>query len=588
MENQSLDLSRLWDVLRRWWWLLLACMIVAAVSSFLGTTQMPRIYQATSTVIVGQTLEQTSPTSQDIYISQQLAETYREMIKRNPILSAAAQTLGLSYMPSAENVSARTVEGTQLLEISVRDTDPERARLLADEIAQQLILQSPGSDPAQDERRAFISQQLEELEVRIEETRSEIEDIQLRLEQANSARLIQEYQTNIQAQQAKLSGYQNTYASLLESVVGGTNKITMFEPARAPAAPISPNVPQTVMTAALIGLALAFAGAFLIEFLDDTVRNADEVTRLTGLPLMASIARMEGDAPQSERLITVQDPLSPISEAYRVLRTGVRFATVDKRLCSLMVTSSGPSEGKSVTVANLAVVFAESGQRVLLVDSDLRRPVQHRVFGVSNFRGLSDAILGGVSSLNDSIQATDIPNLWVMTAGDVPPNPSELLASDRMGAVIEALKERYDLVLFDSPPALVVADSSILGSRVDGVLLVTDVGQTHRKAAEHVANELRRARANLLGVVLNRVSGGGAGYGYGYGYGYYYRYEYRQDEDGNPVRAPGRGNHKRRSGSGSHRASTTSRPRFTPRLEDLDIEGAAAPSGEGGASARVP
>jgi non-specific protein-tyrosine kinase len=537
MENQSFDLTRLWDVLRRWWWLLLACMLVAAVSSFLGTTQMPRIYQASSTVIVGQTLEQVNPTGTDFYISQQLAETYREMIKRRPILTGAAQSLGLGYVPDPGSVSASTVEGTQLLEIYVRDTDPERARLLADAVAQQLILQSPSADPGTGDRRAFISAQLADLETKIAETRADIDDTQAKLEQANSARVIQEYQSTIQALGTKLAGYQNTYASLLPSVEGGTNKITMFEAATTPTAPISPNVPETVATAAAIGLALALAGAFLIEYLDDTVRTGEEVSRLTGLPLMASIARMDGDGAQSERLITVQDPLSPISEAYRVLRTGVRFASVDKPLRTLMVTSSGPSEGKSVTIANLAVAFAESGQRVLLVDSDLRRPVQHRVFRVSNFRGLSDAILGGAGALAKCIQATDIKNLSLMTAGDIPPNPSELLASDRMGALIEALKQQYDLVLFDSPPALVVADGTILGSRVDGVILVTDVGQTHRKAAEHVANELRRARANLLGVVLNRVGGSGAGYGYGYGYGNYYRYDSLQGAEGETRKA---------------------------------------------------
>lgn len=531
MENQSLDLARLWAVLRRWWWLLVACMVVAAVSSYLGTTQMPRIYEATSTVLVGQALEQVSPTSQDFYISQQLAETYREMIKRKPILTAAAQTLGLSYVPLAEDVSASTVEGTQLLEISVRDTDPERARLLADEIANQLILQSPSADPDQDERRAFIRSQLADLEAKIAETRADIDETQAKLEQANSARVIQEYQSNIQALQTKLAGYQNTYASLLPSVEGGTNKITMFEAATTPTSPISPNVLETVATAAAIGLALALAGVFLIEYLDDTVRTGEEVSRLTNLPMMATIARMEGDGPQAERLITVQDPLSPISEAYRVLRTSVRFAAVDRPLQTLMVTSPGPSEGKSVTVANLAVAFAESGQRVLLVDSDLRRPVQHRVFRVSNFRGLSDAILSGTSVLAKCIQPTDIANLSIMTAGDSPPNPSELLASDRMGVLVEALKQQFDLVLFDSPPSLVVADGAILGSRVDGVILVTDVGQTHRKAAQQVVDELRRARANLLGVVINRVDTSGAGYGYGYGYGYYYRYDYRQDPE---------------------------------------------------------
>jgi succinoglycan biosynthesis transport protein ExoP len=575
MEHQSLDLSRLWAVLLRWWWLLLACMVVAAVSSFLGTTQMPRIYQASSTVIVGQALEQVNPSGTDFYISQQLAETYREMIKRTPILAGAAQSLGLSFVPDAGSVSASTVEGTQLLEIYVRDTDPERARLLADAVAEQLILQSPSADPRTGDRRAFISAQLADLEVKIAEARADIEDTQARLEQANSARVIQEYQSTLQALGTKLAGYQNTYASLLPSVEGGSNKITMFEAATTPSVPISPNVPQTVATAAAIGLALALAGAFLIEYLDDTVRSADEVTRLTGLPLIASIARMQGEGNQQERLITVQDPLSPVSEAYRVLRTGVRFASVDKPLHTLMVTSAGPGEGKSVTVANLAVVFAEAGQKVLLVDSDLRRPVQHRVFQVSNFRGLSDAILDGNRALEKDIQKTDVPNLSVMTAGDIPPNPSELLASDRMGELIEVLKTRFDLVIFDSPPSLVVADGTILGSRVDGVLMVADMGQTHRKGAEHVVAELRRARANLLGVVLNRAGGTTAGYGYGYGYGQYYRYDYRHGETNPESRKPKRRAH--------HLTRSTRRP---VELERQPVPGVAEHVGAPSASVR--
>ncbi len=530
MENQQqqLDLSQYWATLRRWWWLLLACTLVAALSAFLGTIRMPRIYEATSTVIVGQALEQVNPSNQDFYVSQQLAETYREMVKRRPILEAAARSLGLSYVPSPEDVTARTVPATQLLEISVRDTDPERARLLADEIANQLILQSPTADPAQDERRAFIREQLADLELKIQQTTEEIQAEQARLEQSNSARAIQQYQANIQALEAKRVGYQNTYASLLPSIQGGTNRIAMFEHATLPARPISPKVGETVASAAAIGLALALVGVFLIEYLDDTVRSPEELTRLSQLPVIAAIARIP-EKDYAEQIITVRDPFSPISEAFRVLRTGIRFASVDKPLRTLMVASAGPSAGKSLTTANLAVVFAEAGQRVLLVDSDLRRPVQHRIFGLSNLHGLSDAILGDNPGLEECIQPTEVENLHVLTSGDIPPNPSELVGSDRMTELIEELKDRYDLILFDSPPCLVVADGLILGARVDGVLLVADAGQTQRRAFQKVAEDLRRARANLLGVVLNRVGEGGGDYSYGY---YYYSYRYQQDSDG--------------------------------------------------------
>ncbi|MFH1084392.1 MAG: polysaccharide biosynthesis tyrosine autokinase, partial [Chloroflexota bacterium] len=316
------------------------------------------------------------------------------------------------------------------------------------------------------------------------------------------------------------------YASLLVTVQGGSNYITVIEPAGLPTKPISPNVPQMVLLAAAIGLALAVGGAFLIEYMDDTVRTPEEATRATGLPLMAEIGRLRGEE-YAEKLVTLNDPLSPISEAYRGLRTSIRFASVDRPLRTLMIASPGPAEGKSITLANLAIVFAQAGVRVLVVDTDLRRPVQHRIFNVPNTRGISELFLSTDGHLADYIQPTSVENLSLLNAGQPPPNPSELLASERLGEIILELLREADLVLLDSPPSMVVADALILGSRVDGVLMVNDLGTTHRKIAAKAAEELKRAQANLLGVVLNRVPPAHAGYYY-YHYGYYYR----RDEDG--------------------------------------------------------
>jgi capsular exopolysaccharide synthesis family protein len=223
-------------------------------------------------------------------------------------------------------------------------------------------------------------------------------------------------------------------------------------------------------------------------------------------------------------------------------------------------------------------VFAETGQRVLLVDSDLRRPVQHRMFRVSNARGLSDVILDSSSAALRHIQRTDIENLHILTAGDIPPNPSELLASDRMGSLIEELKGRYDLVLFDSPPSLVVADGAILGSRVDGVLLIADTGQTHRKAVERVASELRRARATLLGVVLNRAQS--LSTGYGYGYGYYYRYDYRQNSEETEAQRPTRQSRKLRRHKSRGRTWSVGVPGLIDGHSDGVTMAAAEPASE--------
>lgn len=522
-----MELKQYFGVIKKWWWLAVACVLIASVSSYMGTRQMPRIYSATTTLMVGQALQQANPSSQDMWLSQQLAQTYTTMVKRRPILEGAAQALGLTYIPSAGNVSARVVPGSQLLEISVLDTDPARARILADEIAAQLIKQTPTDSPEVQERRAFVQQQLQDLEDKIQTTKSGIEDEQKSLDAANSARAIQQYQSNITALQQKLSSYQATYASLLTTVQGGTNYVTVIETASTPTYPISPNVSQTVMLAAAIGLALALGGAFLIEYLDDTIKTPEEAAQLTGLPSLGAIARIEGKS-DDDRLIAVHHPLSPIVEAYRVLRTNIQFSAIDKPIKTLMITSPAPSEGKSVTLANLAVVMAQSGLKVIAVDTDLRRPVQHHIFNIANDYGLSDSILHANPGVMEHLQPTQVENLWLLPSGALPPNPAELLGSKRMGEIIEELKANADLVLFDTPPTLLVTDAAVLAGRVDGVLLVNDAGTTRRAMSKRAAEELRRVHAPLLGLVMNRLSTRRGSYYYYQ----YYHYKYYRHEDG--------------------------------------------------------
>ncbi len=509
-----MELEQYFAVIKKWLWLIVASVLISTVSSYFGTLQMPRIYQATTTVMVGQVLEQSNPNAQDLYLSQQLAQTYADMVRRRPILEGVAEALGLDYVPSAENVSARQVPGTQLLEIVVRDTHPERARAIADIIAYQLILQSPTGASEEQRRRAFVQTQLEDLEYRIQETQAEIDEEQARLESANSARAIQQHQANISALQQKFSNYQSTYASLLSAVQGGVNYISVIEPAITPTVPISPRVGVTVMLASAIGLILAVGGAFLIEYLDDTIKTPDDVTRAADLPTLAGIARIEGKT-YPEKLIAVRHPLSPIVETYRLLRINLQFSSVDKPAHSLIVTSPASREGKSVTLANLAVVMAQSGLGVVAVDADLRRPSLHKIFSLPNHQGLSDAILQqSTSPVSEHLQTTEVKNLWVLTSGPLPPNPAELLGSERMGAIIEELKGQVDVVLLDTPPSLVVADALILSTRADGVLLVNDVGRTRRGEARQVTEKFRRVQANPLGVVLNRLPGRRDGYYY--------------------------------------------------------------------------
>lgn len=205
-----------------------------------------------------------------------------------------------------------------------------------------------------------------------------------------------------------------------------------------------------------------------------------------------------------ERLITFTNPRSPIAEAYRQLRTNIQFSSLDKPLKSLLVTSTSPEEGKSTTLANLAITIAQTGSKVILADCDLRRPSIHSIFGLSNSTGLTSLVLDS-SSRRVPLQESGIDNLSVLPSGPLPPNPSELLGSKRMGEVIDLLEAEADLVLFDSPPVIAVTDAAILATRVDGVLLVVNAGKTKRELAKKAKALLEKVNANLLGVVLNNV-----------------------------------------------------------------------------------
>jgi capsular exopolysaccharide synthesis family protein len=204
-------------------------------------------------------------------------------------------------------------------------------------------------------------------------------------------------------------------------------------------------------------------------------------------------------------LITIVNPRSPVSEAYRTLRTNIRFSAVDREVKVVMVTSPGPGEGKSTTVSNLAVTYAQADQRVLLIDGDLRKPVQHRIFHVSNRFGLTDLLASGADPLH-AIRPTAIPNLHVITSGPTPPNPSELLGSRRMASVIEELRGQYDMILLDTPPVLALTDAQIISSLSDGALLVIDSGKVKHNIALRAKANLDQVNARILGVVLNNVT----------------------------------------------------------------------------------
>lgn len=226
--------------------------------------------------------------------------------------------------------------------------------------------------------------------------------------------------------------------------------------------------------------------------------------------------RKAKQASSSRNLITKIDPKSPVSEQYRTIRTNLQFASIDRELRTIMVTSSNPAEGKSTTIANLAVVLAQQGNRVLLIDADMRKPSVHYTFRCPNTKGLT-SVLTKQASLEDAVYASDVDNLYLLTSGPIPPNPSELLSSKAMELLLRSTKIPYDIVLLDTPPILHVTDSQVLANICDGAVLVVSSGKTEIDAAVKAKDLLEKSVTKLLGVVLNEKEVKNSQYYYYYG-----------------------------------------------------------------------
>ncbi|MEW5940084.1 MAG: polysaccharide biosynthesis tyrosine autokinase [Chloroflexota bacterium] len=355
--------------------------------------------------------------------------------------------------------------------------------------------------------------------------------------------------TRLDQLQTTLSLYQQIYVNLLNSLeavrlarVQNTPNVVQIKQAVAPplSAPIRPKPYSSALQFGGIGLALAAAIAFLVEYLDDTLKTLDDIERVLNLPVIGYIAQIRYDKGSAEQLYVTRQPRSPVSEAFRSLRANLEFAGVDHPLRRILVTSAAPGEGKTTISVNLAAIISQGGRKVLILDGDLRRPKVHRYLNLPNQMGLSDLFRSSFS-LHTVVQGyPEQEDLSIVTSGSLPPNPAELLASARMDHIIQEAEREAEIVIIDSPPAL-VADVQILAAKVDGVLMVVHPGHTHADAALATQEQLTRAGARILGVVLNRIPRHRADYygGYRHYSPYYsgYQYHYYSGEDGRKSRS---------------------------------------------------
>jgi succinoglycan biosynthesis transport protein ExoP len=525
------ELKQYFELLVRWLWLLVLGTFLGAVSAFVASSLQHPVYQATSTLLISQAPSNSASVDYTALVSNQsLASTYLQLITTRPVLDAVVQKLGLTESAAtlATAIQVSVVNGTQLIKVAVEDRDPQRAADIAN------TLPAVFSDYNQAQQASRYADSKQSLQTEITSVEGQIADLQRQIDVLGNPPPAAQ-QAAVDQFQAALNQLRQSRTTLLASLdniklaeAQSTNSVIVVETAIVPSSPIRPKRLQNTALAAVVGLMLAVGVAFLVEYLDDTIKTPAQVDALLGLPVVGVLARL----PQSELdagPIAKTEPRSPTTEAFRGLRTNLQYSSVDKPLRRLLITSAGPGEGKSTVVANLAIVMAQAGLRVAVVDADLRRPGQHKLLGRPNKFGLSESLIQDTLQLNGALQPVDIANLQLMTTGAVPPNPAELLGSKKMGSLIELVGEQVDRVIIDSPPISAVTDAVVLANQVDGVLLVVEAGKTRSGTVLQAKEQLERVGANLVGVVLNKVPIGRDGYYYSYYYSYYNSY---YEEDG--------------------------------------------------------
>ncbi|MCA9935806.1 MAG: polysaccharide biosynthesis tyrosine autokinase [Ardenticatenaceae bacterium] len=507
----------------RWLWLIVLGALVAGASAFLISRSQTPIYKSTAVLLVSEGAADSNE-YRSLLVGEQLAQSYVARLTNYEVLKQAIANLGLDMEPATLKAQTQVnlLSDTQLIELSVSHTNPQIASDLANEIPRvfaerninQQLERFASSKSNLETEIAKIESELQTAESILESELQKGETDQILVEQANN---------NVLRLRDTHSSLVQSYENVRIAEASSLNTIVIDEAARPSNNPVSPRVISNTLLATAVGGMLAIGIVFLIEYLDDTIKNPLDIERETGLTPLGSIERMKINH-AVDALVVATDPRSPTSEGFRHIRTNIQYISVDRPLRTLLVTSANMSEGKSTVSINLATSLAQSGKQVILVDADMRRPMLHRLLEVDGSRGLANLIIRGREDTS-FLKGTLIANLRVLPAGRIPPNPAELLGSERMKEVIAWLEQQADYVIFDSPPLLAVTDGAVLSQVVDTTIMVAS-SQTHMPAFIAAAKKIAALESHIAGVILNKVNPRS-----NHGYYYYYRTEYRADRD---------------------------------------------------------
>lgn len=557
--SASTDIKQYLWLLWQWAWLIALVAILAGTGAYFYSRYQTPIYQARATILINEAASRTTADSTAIYLtSDRLTQTYAEMMVKQPVMDQVAANLGLDRVSSGA-LTVRPVSNTQLLTLTVEDSDPFRAAEIANETIKVFSEQIFGLQSSRYlSSKENLQNQMTYLEQQIDLNTQALDDIiekNIAIVQRQQAQLMRENpnaepatlseleaqarqmnQTEINQIQTRLTQYSSIYSSVLSSFeqirlaeAQSAVSFMVVEPAEPRLVAVRPQIMRNTLLAAMVGLMLAIGVIFAIELLDDTVKDPEALSNKTNVPLLATIIRHD----QTVLPITQSSPRSPASEAFRTLRTNVQYTGVDKAHRTIMVTSPTPQDGKTTVSTNLAIVLAQSGRIVTLIDADMRRPRVHEALSLTNTTGLSDLFVKPFLDLNGYAQKTTTEGLKILTSGKTPPNPSELLGSYRMKDILDGITQDSDVIIIDTPPVLSVTDAAVLSAEVDGVVVVIKPGFTKQSAVLQTIEQLRKVNAHILGFVLNDVNASKSRYYY---YKNYYHYSSYYTETGGKKR----------------------------------------------------
>jgi non-specific protein-tyrosine kinase len=527
-QNNSENLQEYAQILWHWAWLLLLSALLAGLAAFFISNQQARVYQSSTLIMVVSPSGSSYDSTSSLSAGQQLALTYSNTILTGPILDSVSKKLG--YVVSKEDITITPVANTSLIKISVIARDAQRASLIANTLVGAFSDQVLTDQSLRySELEKSLEDQLATVNGQIDETQQKLSVLKTSSDNASASTLlsISQFESQLTQYQQSRNIIVQSYQNVKFAEAQSTSSIIQKDPAVENKIPVQPRPLRTALLAGIVSLLLVAGIVFLIEYLGDSIRDPDEITRKWGVPILGIIVNYQSTP---NTLITISQPRSPISESYRSIRTNIQFAGVNQAVKNILVTSASPEDGKTTFVANLANVIAQSERDVLVIDGDLRRPRIHKVFKLSNRLGLSDYFIRSQDQLNGMIKPTDLKRLSVITSGSIPPNPSELLSSGKMMEVLNILGKQFNIIIIDSPPLLAVTDALVLAPKMDGVILVIDPKKTKRAALKHSIDQLRKVNTNLLGVVLNNVKVKQSPYYYNRKYYYGKQYGKYSDE----------------------------------------------------------